>query len=139
LDVFAGTGALGIEALSRGAESVVFVDSSSRSLAVLRRNLSSLELEACCRVLRSGAAAGIRRLGREGQRFDLAFMDPPYDSDLLEPTLRAVVEAGILASEGTVVVETSTRHPVEPVDGLSTIDERRYGDTLITRMRVARP
>jgi 16S rRNA (guanine966-N2)-methyltransferase len=136
LDLFAGTGALGIEAISRGAESTLFVDSSARSLAALQKNLNSLELGAACQVLRCDASAAVRRLGDAGERFDLVFLDPPYAADEIPTTLVALVEAEVLAADATVVVETATRDAAalnEPIQGLRFLDSRRYGDTTIVR------
>jgi 16S rRNA (guanine(966)-N(2))-methyltransferase RsmD len=135
LDLYAGTGALGIEALSRGAGRAVFVERAPRCLAVLRANLATLGLEGSARVVRDDALRAVRRLGLAGERFDLVLLDPPYDSGEAPLALRAVVEAGILAPEGLLVVETAKRHPLPPVEGLVPLDERRYGDTLVTRLR----
>ena len=139
LDLFAGTGALGIEALSRGAASLVSVECSRRALAVLRGNLAALELDASTRVMASDAAAAVRRLGREGARFDLVLMDPPYASGATQGTLEALVEAGILAAGAVVVLERARSHPLPAAAGLSPLDERRYGDTVISRFTVAVP
>lgn len=134
LDLFAGTGALGIEALSRGAARVCFVEEARASLATLARNLSSLGIEASARVLRQDVIHAVRDLGQAGERFDLVFLDPPYEADALEPALRALVAAGVLAEGGTVVAERSGRHALPPIPGLVLLDERRYGDTVITRL-----
>lgn len=133
LDLYAGTGALGIEALSRGAGNVAFAEQASRSLAVLRKNLAALELTERCRILPEDAHRGVRRLGREGQRFDLVLIDPPYGTGEDERMLLLLVEAKILHPQGTVVVERSRRHPIQSVAGLEPVDERRYGDTVIER------
>jgi 16S rRNA (guanine(966)-N(2))-methyltransferase RsmD len=134
LDLYAGTGALGIEALSRGAESAVFVERAPRCLALLRANLADLELAGVARVVRDDARRAVRRLGRAGERFDLVLLDPPYESGEAPLALQALAEAGILAPEAVVVVETAKRHPLPPVAGLRQLDERRYGDTLVTRL-----
>ena len=133
LDLYAGTGALGIESLSRGVASVVFVERAPRSLAILTRNLAALGLTERSRILREDASQGLRRLGREGRRFGLVLVDPPYGSGEGERALRALVTSGVLAPQGTVVVERSRRHPLPPIAGLERIDERRYGDTVIDR------
>ena len=77
------------------------------------------------------AAKTVRRLKRTG-RFDLVFLDPPYDSDQVAPALSALVDADLLAADATVVVENSKRHSLEPVAGLTVRDERHYGDTRLT-------
>jgi 16S rRNA (guanine966-N2)-methyltransferase len=132
LDLFAGTGALGIEAASRGALSVLCVDLSERSLAVLRRNLRDLDLGDQISARRGDARGVVRRLGKAGESFDLVFLDPPYDSELLPAVLEAIVAGGLLSAEAVVVVESAKRHPLAPTAGLCARDERIYGDTRIS-------
>lgn len=134
LDLYAGTGALAIESLSRGAKEAIFVDRAPGSLRVIRQNLAQLDLEDRSRVLRGDAARCARRLGRSGERFDLIFVDPPYDAGEAGRALSAIVEAGLLVCAGTVVVETARRHPLSLAPGLSVLDERCYGDTRVTRL-----
>jgi 16S rRNA (guanine966-N2)-methyltransferase len=134
LDLYAGTGALGIEAISRGARSVVFSERAPRSLKVLRENLAALGLLAQARVLGGDVVRSVARLGREGAGFDLALLDPPYAADEVGRALEALVAAGVLVPGATVVVESGRRHPVPDVEGLAVVDERRYGDSRITRL-----
>jgi 16S rRNA (guanine966-N2)-methyltransferase len=129
LDLYAGTGALGIEALSRGAERAVFVERSNASLAALRRNLRTLELEACARVMRGDVRSALRRLAVEGLCFDLVLADPPYADRELAAPLSLLVSGQLLAPGATVVVERSRRHPLPGVPGLVSHGSRRYGDT----------
>jgi 16S rRNA (guanine966-N2)-methyltransferase len=130
LDLYAGTGALGIEALSRGAERAVFVERSNASLSVLRRNLRTLELDAHARVMRADVRSALRRLAGE-ERFDLVLADPPYEDQELAAPLALLVSGGLLAPGATVVVERSRRHPLPSVEGLVSHGSRRYGDTEI--------
>lgn len=139
LDLYAGTGTLGIEALSRGAEIVVFSERAPRSLAILRENVQALGLEAQVRILAGDAVRTVARLGREGARFDLVLLDPPYAADEVGRALEALVAARVLVPGAMVVVESGRRHPVPPVEGLAAVDERRYGDSLITRLTAAAP
>ncbi|MCZ6782346.1 MAG: 16S rRNA (guanine(966)-N(2))-methyltransferase RsmD [Proteobacteria bacterium] len=141
LDLYAGTGALGIEALSRGAKSATFVDRSARSIAVLRKNLSALGLEDRAEWHRGETVRLLRRWARadtQPQAFDLVLLDPPYDAGEAESGLRALVEARVLAPDATVVVESAKRHSLGPVGGLDPIDRRTYGDTVITRLAPGR-
>lgn len=134
LDLFAGSGALGIEALSRGAKQAVFVERSGAVAAVLHANLEALGLNASGRLLRAEAAAAVRRLAQEGDHFELALLDPPYqDAAAIERALRALASSGILAPHATVVVEASKHAPPPLVEGLALVDERRYGDTVLHR------
>ena len=130
LDLFAGSGALGFEALSRGAEHVVFVDRSSAAATLLGKSAALLGVEDAVEVRRGEARAVLRRLA--GHRvFDLVFLDPPYASDALSGALRGLVESRLLAPDALVVAETDRRHLPAPVAGLAAVDERRYGDTVI--------
>jgi 16S rRNA (guanine966-N2)-methyltransferase len=133
LDLYAGSGALGIEALSRGAASVVFVERAAQSASVLRQNLEVLGLLERGRVLRVDALRGIRTLAREGAGFDLVLADPPYAADALASLLPELAGAGILHAGATLVVERGRRHPVPAVEGLTLVDHREYGDTVLTR------
>jgi 16S rRNA (guanine966-N2)-methyltransferase len=129
LDLYAGTGALGIEALSRGAERAIFVERSNASLSALRRNLLALELDDCTRVMRGDVRSALRRLAGERIRFDLVLADPPYDDRTVAAPLELLVSGRLLAPDATVVVERSRRHPLPEVAGLVSLGSRRYGDT----------
>jgi len=136
LDLFAGSGALGIEALSRGAESLVSVERSRSVRCVLQANLDALEVGECSKVMAGDAIAAVGRLARAGDRFHLVLLDPPYDSGEAGPVLEAIAEAGLLAPHGVVVLERSRSHPLPDVTGLVPVDERRYGDTMITQFQL---
>jgi len=123
LDLYCGTGALGIEALSRGAARATLVDTST---ALARRNVAMLDLERRCEIVRSDAPRYLRRAHR---RFDLIFCDPPYRlADRLEAELDSLIP-GRLAKGGRLILESASRRPLEL--GLPLVAERRYGDTLI--------
>ena len=139
LDLYAGTGTLGIEALSRGAVEVVFVERAARSLAALRANLHALDLEGRARVLRGGVRGVVRRLGRDSEHFDVILLDPPYQAEAAEPALHVLVEAGLLAEPGVVILERSRHHPVAEIQGLVRGDERRYGDSVLSWFRASEP
>jgi 16S rRNA (guanine966-N2)-methyltransferase len=127
LDLFAGSGALGIEALSRGAAEAVLVDSSAAAVAAIRRNLSALGVEA--EVRRQDALAYLRSASRDARQYDLVFLDPPYrHAGALGPELSTAL-GPVLAADARVVAESDRRAPL----GLDLVllDERRYGDTLI--------
>ncbi len=134
LDLYAGTGALGVEAASRGATALVFVERAPRCVAVLKQNLRTLGLDGLSQVVAADATRAIRQLGKRGERFDLVLMDPPYASDEVPRALQALVASGMLAPGATGVVEHHRRHPVPVVPGLAPVDARVYGDTAITRL-----
>lgn len=127
LDLFAGSGALGLEALSRGAASAVFVDCSRAAVEAVRANLAALRLTAA--VHRRDAAAALRDAAVRGDAYDLVFLDPPYRPAAgLAAQLREALPA-VLAPGARVVAESDRRAPLAL--GLTVSDERRYGNTLI--------
>ena len=135
LDLFAGTGALGIEALSRGAAYAVFVDHAQPALGAIHRNLRNLGLEAQSRVIRWDIRSNLNFLRTLGHPMDLIFMDPPYEIGAVEQTLRTLVSSGQLAAGARIVVEHSLRETIRlPIAGLSLTDQRRFGKTLVSFM-----
>jgi 16S rRNA (guanine966-N2)-methyltransferase len=128
LDLFAGSGALAIEALSRGASSATLVDSSRAAIEAIRANLIALGAEAEVRRERALAFLGSARVS--ARQYDLIFLDPPYrQAGALGRELSAAL-APVLAPGARVVAESDRRAPLE-LEGLSQLDERTYGDTLI--------
>jgi 16S rRNA (guanine966-N2)-methyltransferase len=130
LDLYAGTGALGIEALSRGAASAVFVESARPAVAALRQNLEALGLTAAARVLAEPVARAVPKLAATSP-FDLVFADPPYDDvDAALAALEALVPS--LAPGARVVLEHASRRPPRPSAALVSLRTRTYGDTALT-------
>jgi 16S rRNA (guanine966-N2)-methyltransferase len=132
LDLFAGTGALGIEALSRGATAGVFVEENSRSLVALRRNIENCRLEDRTKVLVKEVRAGLRILEEKGERFGLILLDPPYGKGLAGKTLEALCRSSIVDPDGLVVAEHSVSEDLASLPSLERVDERRYGDTQVS-------
>ena len=127
LDLFAGSGALGIEALSRGARAATFVDSAAAAVRAVQANLAAVGAEA--HVVRAEARSFLGAASRDGRQYDLVFVDPPYRlAASLGGDLSAALPA-VLAPGAVVVAESDRRAPLEV--GLPLEDERRYGDTLI--------
>jgi 16S rRNA (guanine966-N2)-methyltransferase len=135
LDLYAGSGALGIEALSRGAARVTFIESSPACALVLRRNLDVVGVAERCEVVVAEALRALVRLDEQGRRFDLVLLDPPYASDQASEALHALGRSELLPEGAMVVVESSRRQPPTAAEGFEVLDERRYGDTSITRFR----
>jgi 16S rRNA (guanine966-N2)-methyltransferase len=127
LDLYAGSGALAIEALSRGAASATLVDSAPAAIAAIRRNLADLGLEA--EVRRGEARAFLRAASRSAPQYDLVFLDPPYRHTSELGAELSVALAPMLAPGARVVAESDRRAPLRLE--LPLLDERRYGDTLI--------
>jgi 16S rRNA (guanine966-N2)-methyltransferase len=134
LDLYSGTGALALEALSRGAASAVLVESSREALAAARGNVASLGLADRARILAWDAREVPRRLA-PGEAFDLVLADPPWalvDTGEAAGVLAAVVAAGRVAAGGLVVLEHASRSALPAIDGLDATQTRRYGDTALT-------
>jgi 16S rRNA (guanine966-N2)-methyltransferase len=130
LDLFAGSGALGIEALSRGAADAVFVERDALALRALRANLASLDLAAPqARVRRADALAALRSARRRKETYDLIFIDPPYAQARDWGTELSVMLAPLLGRAARVIVESDRRAPLQ-LD-MQVERERRYGDTTI--------
>ncbi len=132
LDLFAGSGALGLEAVSRAADSAVLVDADPRAVAACRANVASLGLGSRVTVRHGAALSFVQRAGRRGDRFDLVLADPPYGlgDDALAALLTELVV--VLAPDGLVVVERGA-HSVQPdwPPGLRLLRRREYGETLL--------
>ena len=133
LDLFAGTGALGLEALSRGARFCLFVDEQASARAAIRRNADTLDVIGQIKIWRRDAT----RLGPCAPLppFDLAFIDPPYGRGLGEAALAALMAGAWLEPGAVVVLEDSERAAVAVPDGLAVLDNRVYGDTQVLFLR----
>ncbi len=152
LDLFAGTGALGLEALSRGARKVVFVERDRHALAVLRQNIRDLGMESRGVVVGADVCTGIRRLAAsmskvqpepgeapsDENRFSWVFMDPPYATAAAD-VLAELSENDLLAGCAVIIVEHDRRHrPAASIGGLFLTDRREYGDTELSFYRAGR-
>ena len=135
IDLFAGTGALALEAISRGARFALLVDEGAEARALIRANIEALGLGGATRIFRRDA----RKLGQapSGEKFDIAFLDPPYGRALAEPTLVALRDGGWLADHALVLVEESADAAVDLPEGFVLDDRRRFGDTQIMFARRA--
>lgn len=131
LDLFAGSGQLGLEALSRGANRATFVDSSNDAVAIIKRNAQKTKLYDKCRVLATDAGVYIKNSGQRGEKYDIIFLDPPYAEKANVGLLEKIVKADILANFGLVVCESNEKEPTE-ISGLTIRKHARYGKTYIT-------
>ncbi|MGI6724622.1 MAG: 16S rRNA (guanine(966)-N(2))-methyltransferase RsmD [Christensenellales bacterium] len=130
LDVFAGTGAMGFEALSRGAEEVVFCDRRREAVEAIRINAQILGCERQICLLQGIWQTSLSRLGKEESKFDLIFLDPPYKMEVLE-LLGSIVKEGLLHEEGLVVLEQGSQEDDLMPVGYEIFKQRRYGSTRI--------
>ena len=129
LDIFAGSGALGIEALSRGARSAVFVESGRTQVNAIKNNLRSLGLEAD--ILVKDYRTACRHLSEEGQRFELIFADPPYDEVTPPEIVETVLQYGLLSHNGLLIIEHKRKQAKES-DKMHLLKKRRFGQTEVS-------
>lgn len=129
LDLFSGSGGIGIEALSRGASSAVFVDQSPESIAVINDNLTRARLEDRAEVIRGNALSVISSLANRGKSFDIIYMDPPYSKGLAQAALEAVYAVRLLKPEGFIAVEQANTEPLPETEGFTVSRIKDYGRT----------
>ncbi|MGN0162578.1 MAG: 16S rRNA (guanine(966)-N(2))-methyltransferase RsmD [Candidatus Ornithomonoglobus sp.] len=129
LDMFAGSGALSFEAVSRGASHAVLVDNDSRSVELIKRNISGLGFEDKCTVTQKSCFDYIKQ---SGKKFDIIFLDPPYNKGYIEPALTAIVQNDALSGDGIVVLESDNTDFRSDIEGLDIYRQKRYGRTFIT-------
>ena len=136
VDIFAGTGAMGIEALSRGADHAVFIDKYPRALECVRANIEPLAIANQWHIIRWDAGQNLSCLAVGAQRFDYAFLDPPYNRGLASRALGHLADCGAMKAGGMVVLEHAPTEKIDPGQTPMTLwDQRRYGKTLVTFLR----
>ncbi|QSQ09832.1 Ribosomal RNA small subunit methyltransferase D [Koleobacter methoxysyntrophicus] len=133
LDLFAGTGNIGIEALSRGAQKAVFVDNNFRSVKLIKYNLVMTGFADRSMVIQKNSFKVIEVLGKKHEKFDIIFMDPPYDMEGISGLLEEIYEKRILKDSGIILIEHRNNKKLpEQVKGFIKIREKLYGDTCIS-------
>ena len=137
LDLFAGTGSVGIEALSRGSAGATFIEKETLHARTLEKNLKLCGFEESCEVIILPAENGIRILSGRRRRFDIVFADPPYDRGLAVRTIDLLGGAGLISRDGVLVVEHSFREDMVAMADNEFVltDQRRYGDTVISFLK----
>ena len=137
LDLFAGTGALGLEAISRGAAFALFIDDGAEARALLRQNVEALGLAAVTKIFRRDAT----KLGpaHPVEPFSLVFLDPPYGKGLAEKALASAREGEWLTTDALIVVEETAEAHFKPPQGFEEIERRKYDDTEFVFLRLAPP
>lgn len=131
LDLFAGSGALGLEALSRGAESVVLCDNSREAIKVINNNLAKTKLSTYAEIINDDYKKCLKKL--QGRKFDLIFLDPPYETDCIEISIKHILELDLLAKDGVIVAETDREEIIEKIKNIdiSIKDIRHYGRVIL--------
>ncbi|OGP24814.1 MAG: 16S rRNA (guanine(966)-N(2))-methyltransferase RsmD [Deltaproteobacteria bacterium GWB2_42_7] len=137
LDLFAGTGAMGLEALSRGAKSATFIDSDPQAVKVIKKNLELCGFTKKAVIITRDVKASLNLLSKKREQFELIIIDPPYDTSLMGITLNLIGEKELLAKNGIVVAESSKRMVWDgEVKGIELFDRRKYGDTVVSFYRI---
>lgn len=129
LDLYAGSGSLGFEAISRNANFVDFVDFSNKSIKTMKRNIEKLKCTSECKIHRKKVSAFLNRCEK---KFDLIFMDPPYNKDLINDTIEKIIDNELLTKNGYIVIEHSTREKLLEKWDVMTTYNKNYGSSVIT-------
>lgn len=132
LDLFAGSGALGIEALSRGASQAVFCDNSLDSIKIIKSNIEKARVVDRSQIVSGDFKRCLRDMEAKNQSFDMIFVDPPYYKELFEEVLDTIRACKILKKDGIVIVEHDAKKPIGQVEGLEVYKEKKYGITMLT-------
>ncbi|MBB36462.1 MAG: 16S rRNA (guanine(966)-N(2))-methyltransferase RsmD [Hirschia sp.] len=135
MDLYAGSGALGLEAISRGAAHALFVETDTRARGIIRENIEKYALFGITRIHRRSATDLGPKPAGAGDRYDIAFMDPPYGYDLVGPTLAQLVKGNWLKPDALIVAETSKDEAVPEMDGYELMDSRDYGAARVLFLR----
>ncbi|MBD0380402.1 16S rRNA (guanine(966)-N(2))-methyltransferase RsmD [Paenibacillus sedimenti] len=136
LDLFAGTGGLGIEALSRGMKKAVFIDIEKKSIDTIQHNLRAAGLVEQAEIYRNDAARALKALAKRGEKFELVFLDPPYKMKVTAELITAMEEQGLLDEQVVIVVEHDAQDVlIEAIGGLEQQRRAEYGDTAVTIYR----
>ena len=129
LDMFAGSGALSFEAISRGAQKAVCIDSDKRSIDIIKKNALSLGLFEDCDIVNMSCFDYVERTT---EKFDIVFLDPPYNKNFIEPVLDALIKNDVLNEDGIIVLESDGTDFHDEFEGLDIYRQRKYGRTYIT-------
>jgi 16S rRNA (guanine966-N2)-methyltransferase len=133
LDLFAATGALGMEAISRGAEYAVFVENSRRALTAIARNIKSCECGEQTKVIKWNINKSLNCIKSFSPGFDLVFMDPPYGRNFIDPALHNLYRSNALAKGACIVIEHAAAEPIPAdLEAFGIDDQRKYGKTLVS-------
>ena len=137
LDLFAGSGSVGLEAASRKAKEVVFVEKRKSLIGVIRDNASSCGYSEKCLIIQADIKSALRDLYRKQHSFDVIFADPPYNEGFVEETLNTLAACPVLHQGGIIVIQHSIRESINSFpDGWSLADQRKYGDNILTFIRM---
>ena len=136
LDLFSGSGALGIEALSRGAKEAILCDASSKAIKIINKNLEETRLKDKAKVINTDYLVTLSKI--KDKKFDIIFLDPPYKSDYVEKSIEYISKYNLLAENGIIIVETNDENKIDKINAkkdLEVYDTRKYGIAIIIFIR----
>ena len=141
LDLFAGSGSVGIEAASRGAKEIIFIEKDKKIATVAQKNIVACGFEKQCRIIARDIGRGLDYLFKNKHEFDLVFADPPYSRGLVGETIKLLRENPVFTEESVVIIQHSTREDVNSLLDTKTIlkDQRKYGDNALTLLKMELP
>ena len=131
LDIFAGTGAVGLEALSRGAKRAVFVEKDVNACSIIAKNLEELKIENKAEILKSDAIKAIKILNKKEETFDIIFIDPPYNKNYIALCIDTIKKYDIMKPDGLLILQHSVNENFK-YNGFSCLKQKKYGKTLLT-------
>lgn len=132
VDVFAGTGSLGLEAVSRGAKECYLVDKGEKSFSLLKENVKSLKFEDKCTCLNMDSYEALNMFAKKGISFDLIFLDPPYLRDMIPPAMKIIDENNLLNKDGFIVSKIDSAEEIyEGTDNIKLVNHKKYGNTTV--------
>lgn len=135
LDIFSGSGAIGIEALSRGAREATFIEQSKGAYKTIEANIRKTKFVAEATILNMPAEKALRELGNKNKKYDVIFMDPPYTKDMINGTLRLIMDNNLLADNGYIIVERLTAYKLVLDKDLELWKEKKYGMTTMSFLK----
>ncbi|MCX5848327.1 MAG: 16S rRNA (guanine(966)-N(2))-methyltransferase RsmD [Deltaproteobacteria bacterium] len=137
LDLFAGSGSVGLEAASRGAEEIYFAEKNKELVAVIKKNVQECSFDKNCRIVAGDIELGLRDLFRKEYKFDIIFADPPYNRNLAGETLKLLSKYQLLKKDGVIVIQHSIKEKFSEFinDNFYQADQRKYGDNALTFLK----
>lgn len=130
LDLFAGSGGIGLEFLSRGAASACFIDGDSNSINAIKENIAKCEVESSTEVHKNDVCRALELLARKKRKFDYIYMDPPYDKNIIPKVIETIYNSGVLKENGIIIAEHESKLELEEsIAGFLKTDYRKYGNT----------
>lgn len=137
LDLFAGSGALGIEAISRGAKTATFCDNSIEAIKIIKTNIANTRSENKAIVIHKDYMLALKQLDNENRKFDVIFLDPPYKENYAEKAIDEIIKLNLLSEEGIIIVETDDVEKAKNIktNGIQIFDKRKYGRAILIFIR----